>query len=255
MKRIFQDKRNLLILLLTVLFAIRIPREDIRFALWVCGGVFIAVCWDMLINRAFFKKDIIPKSAIITGIITAGIIDYNQPWLLLTVFSSVAIISKHIIRYKKTHIFNPANFALFMAALFRVPLTWNIESNIYLIIISGLYIAYSIKKLPHIAGFLVVFTGLFLTQGINPFMLISWFFVFIMLIEPKTSGFGVLRGSVFGAIAGAVSFLVFKFFPGYDLFVMSLFAANLSNLFWIYKKLNRPFSAVIDYAEAAPKLT
>jgi Na+-transporting NADH:ubiquinone oxidoreductase subunit NqrB len=141
----------------------------------------------------------------------------------------LAILSKHTIKYKNRHIFNPANFALFVANLFRIPLVWNIESNIYLIIIAGIYIAYSLKKLPHIIGFLVFFSGLFATQGINPLSVVSWFFVFIMLIEPKTSGFGNLRGFVFGSIAGIGAFLIFKFAPHYDFFVGSLFVANLFN--------------------------
>ncbi len=52
-----------------------------------------------------------------------------------------------------------------------------------------------------------------------------------MLIEPKTSGFGMLRGFVFGSIAGVISFLVFTFFPVYDYFVVGLFAANMCNPF------------------------
>jgi hypothetical protein len=66
-------------------------------------------------------------------------------------------------------------------------------------------------------------------QGINPLVFISWFFVFIMLIEPKTSASGKLRGGIFGTIAGITAFLVFKFLPQYDLFVSALFVANLSN--------------------------
>jgi hypothetical protein len=229
MKRFFIDKKNIVILFLGILVAIRIPHEGIRFLWWIWTGVLVSVGSDLLINRFFFKKDIIPKSAIITGFIASGIIDYNGPWFLVCIFPLLAIISKHVIRYKKRHIFNPANLSLFVAVLFKIPLTWHIEANIYLIIIFGLYIIYSIKKIPHVLGFLISFTVLFMTQGIVPFALLSWFFIFIMLIEPKTSGFGLWRGFMFGAIAGTTSFLVFRFFPSYDLFVASLFVANLSN--------------------------
>ncbi|MBI5124494.1 MAG: hypothetical protein HZA72_03655, partial [Candidatus Omnitrophica bacterium] len=63
----------------------------------------------------------------------------------------------------------------------------------------------------------------------NPFSLISWFFIFVMLIEPKTSGYGALRGFVFGGIAGISAILLFRLLPGFDPFVTSLFIANLSN--------------------------
>jgi len=231
MKNFFRDKKNIVILLLGALVAIGITGKDTRFLWWILTGVSVAASADLAINRFFLKRNIIPKSAIITGFIVAGVIDYREPWFLVVVFPLLAIISKYIVRYKKKHIFNPANLALFTATVFNVPLTWNIESNIYLIILIGLYLAYSIKKIPHVAGFLGVFIALFVLQGVHPFMLVSWFFVFIMLIEPKTSGFGLSRGLIFGSIAGLASFLIFKFSPIYDLFISSLFVANFFNPF------------------------
>lgn len=229
MKKLLQDKKNLIILLLSTLFIIKMPQGGIRFILWVLGGIVIAAGCDLLIKRFFLNQKILPKSAVISGFIFSGIVDYHQPWFVLVIFTLSAIISKHIIRFKQKHIFNPANFGLFVASFFRIPLTWSIESNIYIIIPIGIYIAYSIKKLPHVTGFLIFFLGLIALQGINPLSLISWFFVFVMLIEPKTSGFGSLIGFIFGGIAGVVSFLMFKFIPQYDFFVVSLFIANLFN--------------------------
>ena len=223
------DKRNLIIVLLSILFIIKIPQGGVCFILWVLGGIIIAAASDILITRVLLRQKLIPKSAVISGFIVSGILDYHQPWFILAIFSILAILSKHSIRFKGRHIFNPANFGLFTAALFGIPLTWSIESNIYIIIAVGIYIACSIRKLPHVAGFLIFFTGLFATQGGNPFLLISWFFIFVMLIEPKTSGFGNLRGFIFGSIAGMASFLIYKFLPQYDFFVGSLFIANMFN--------------------------
>jgi len=229
MKRFLMDKRNLIIVLLSILFIIKIPQGGVCFILWVLGGIIIAAASDILITRVLLRQKLIPKSAVISGFIVSGILDYHQPWFILAIFSILAILSKHSIRFKGRHIFNPANFGLFTAALFGIPLTWSIESNIYIIIAVGIYIACSIRKLPHVAGFLIFFTGLFATQGGNPFLLISWFFIFVMLIEPKTSGFGNLRGFIFGSIAGMASFLIYKFLPQYDFFVGSLFIANMFN--------------------------
>lgn len=226
MRRFLGDKRNQLIVLLSVLFLLKLPQESPHFALWILGGIFIAASSDVIIKRFLFHQRVIPTSAIISGFIVAGIIDYHQRWHFLFIFSLLAIISKNFIRYKKCHIFNPANFALFIATLFKIPLTWNIESNIYLIIAFGVYIAYTLKKIPHILGFLIFFSGLLLTHQVNPLSFISWFFIFVMLIEPKTSGFGKVKGFTFGSIAGIIAFLVFKFMPAYDLFISSLFVAN-----------------------------
>jgi Na+-transporting NADH:ubiquinone oxidoreductase subunit NqrB len=228
MSGFFKDKKNIVILLLCVLFVIKIPKEGDRFALWIMAGVFLCASLDYIINRTFFKRKIFPNSAIISGFILSGILDYQQPWFILVIFSVLPIISKHLIKFNEKHIFNPANFALFFATIFKLPLTWNIESNIFLIIIFGIYLAYSYKKISHILGFLLFFTGLFTISKINPLTLISWFFVFIMLPEPKTSGFGALRGFIFGSIAGIACFSCFKFMPRMDPFVWSLFIANLA---------------------------
>jgi len=227
--KFLKDKRNLVILLLSILFALKIPPEGLRFALWVLGGVILASFSDILTTLILQKRRVVPKSAVISGFIVSGILDYHQPWFILVIFSILPILSKHLIKFKHKHIFNPANFSLTMATLLKIPLAWNIESNIYLIIIAGLYLVYSLKKTTHLIGFLVFFTGLFATQKSNPFLLLGWFFVFIMLIEPKTSGFGKLRGFIFGSIAGISAFLIFKFFPLYDFFVTGLFVANLFN--------------------------
>ena len=224
-----RDKRNLVIILLALLFLIKIPQEGWRFALWVLGGVAFSSAIDFSISRIFFGRTTLPKSAIISGFILSGILDYHQPWFTLVIFLALAIFSKYMIRFQERHIFNPANFGLFVAALFKMPFAWKIESHILLIIISGIYLAYSLNKVFHVVGFLAFFTLLFSIGGANPFSIISWFFIFIMLIEPKTSGYGAWRGFVFGAIAAISSFLAYKFMPGVDYFVTGLFVANLSN--------------------------
>ena len=229
MQKLLKDKRNPVILLLSALFLIAARQEGARFFFWVLSGILFSVVCDYAISRFIHKKNIFPKSAVISGIILAGIIDYHQPWYLLAVFSFSAIASKHLIKFEKKHIFNPANFGLFLATLFGIPLTWQIESSSLLIIILGIYLAYSLKKIFHILGFIFLFTILFASIKINPFGLISWFFIFIMLIEPKTSGYGALRGFIFGGIAAISSFLIFKFIAGYDLFISALLIANLSN--------------------------
>ena len=229
MRALLKDKRNVVVILFGLLFLIKIPQEGLRFVLWVLGGVAFSSALDFLINKRPFENTILPKSAVISGFILSGILDYRQPWFILVIFSALAIFSKYIIRFKGRHIFNPANFGLFAAAVLKMPLTWNIESQIPLIIISGIYLAYSLKKIFHVAGFLTFFIALFSIGGINPFGMVSWFFIFIMLIEPKTSGYGAGRGFVFGTIAAISSFLAYKFLPSVDYFVTGLFIANLSN--------------------------
>lgn len=227
---LINNKKNQVILLLTALFALRIPSGGMRFVIWIAGGILICVMLDVFLNKMLRKKSIPIQSAVISGFIVSGILDYSLSWYVLVIFSAVAIISKYILKINKKHVFNPANFALFVAALCKQPLTWNIESNIYFIIVAGIYLAISLKKWPHVLGFLLVFSGAFYFSGINPLNMVSWFFIFIMLIEPKTSGFGTWRGLMFGSLAGLTSFAMFKFMPQLDIFVTSLVVANTFNV-------------------------
>lgn len=219
----------MLIILLVILTLLKVPKEGVRFLLWVLSGVLISSAFDFSISTILDKKSIMLQSAVISGFIVAGIIDYHRSWWWLIIFTILAILSKHAIKFHKQHIFNPANFALFWAGVFKLALSWNIESNIFLIILVGIYLAYSFKKISHVLSFLIFFAGLFAALHMNPFGLISWFFVFVMLIEPKTSGYGNLRGFIFGGITAVFSFLIFRFFPGYDFFIGALFLANLCN--------------------------
>ncbi|MDP8257808.1 MAG: RnfABCDGE type electron transport complex subunit D [Candidatus Aadella gelida] len=234
-KSFVKNKKNVVILLLSLLVAIKIPQGGFRLILWILGGVSTCCLVDILLNRVIRKKKISLQSAIISGFIVSGILDYSLDWYLLVVFSAIAIASKFLIRIDNKHVFNPANFALLIAALFRQPLTWNIESNTYLIIIAGIYLAVTLKKWPHVLGFLLVFSSTFYFSGVNPLNMISYFFLFIMLIEPKTSGFGKGRGFAFGSIAGLMSFVMFKCMAQIDIFVSSLIVANIFNALWIKK--------------------
>ncbi|MCF7908074.1 MAG: hypothetical protein K9L86_04300 [Candidatus Omnitrophica bacterium] len=239
MRKFLKDKKNIVIVLLSALSLMMAVQEGLRFLFWVLGGLVSASLADYYINKVFSRRRVSVKSALITGFIVSGVLDYHQAFYILVIFSLLAIVSKHLLRFRKKHLFNPANFALFLAVLFRLPLTWHIEANIFLIIVVGIYLAYVFKKIPHILGFLVFFLSLFVLERVNPFSILSFFFLFIMLIEPKTSGFGALRGFIFGSLAGIFSFLIFKLFPGYDFFIGSLFLANCFNPILDRIKLNR----------------
>lgn len=229
MKKILADKRNVLLILLLILTGLGTIEHGFLLLAWLLAGLAWSIFLDSVIAKVLGKKLGFPKSAAITGLIIAGILNYQTSWLWLFLIIALAIFSKHLIKVDKKHVFNPANFGLLTAALIGLPLTWQLEANIYLIIIVGLYLAYSLRKMPHLLGFLLVFSGLFSLSSVNPWLLVSWFFVFIMLIEPKTSGFGNVRGFVFGALVGCSSYLFYLFVPQIDFFVGSLFVVNLFN--------------------------
>lgn len=229
MRKFFLNQWNIVLTLLFVLFLIAIPGENFRFVLWVVVGVISAALCELALGFFIRHKLTFPRSAIISGFIVSGIISYYEPLYYVAIFAAIAIVSKYLITYRHRHIFNPANFSLCVATLFSLPLTWTIESNVYLVIIVGLYLVYTLRKLHHVIGFVISFSALIAFTKINPAMMLGWFFILIMVIEPKTSGGGRLRGLVFGVIVGVSAFLFYQFLPKYDFLVLALFIGNLFN--------------------------
>lgn len=225
-----KDKKFQLIVVLFILAVLAAFRHGWPLFWWIAFGASYSAILDSAIWKIGNNKTIIPLSAIITGLIVSGILNHQSGILWLVVFISLAIISKHIIRINNAHVFNPAIFGLLSATLLGFPLIWPIEANIYLIILAGIYFAYSFKKIPHVLGFLIFFCSAFFIIRTNPLLLVSWFFVFVMLIEPKTSGYGDVRGFIFGALSGIFSIAVYKLLPQYDFFVVSLAFANSSRV-------------------------
>jgi len=238
LKRFVENRKNSLILLLTILLAIKVPAGGEQFLLWIGAGVVTAAVIGFLLNKIFRKKRVSLQKALITGFIVSGVLDYTLDWPILVIFTAAAVLSKFIIRVNNKHVFNPAGFGLFAAALFSQPLTWDIESNVYLIIAAGVYLAVSSRRWPLVLGFLLAFSGAFYFSGENPLELVNWFF-FIMLIDPKTSAFGIGKGLVSGGMAGVAGFLTFKFLPRLDMFVAALIAANVFNAAFSLIKRNQ----------------
>lgn len=223
-----KDIKNVVIVTLTCLFLWRAPQESIRFILWVLSGVVFPAVFDIVIYYVKNHKLFLPKSALISGLIVAGALDYHQSFWLIVIFSVLPIISKHVIKINNKHFLNPANSSLFIATLFNLSIAWSF-SNLYILVVAGCYFVWRLKKWGHLIGAITTFGLAVMIEGTNPLLLINWFFIFIMLIEPKTSGIGFVRGLIFGAITGITSFIVLRFLPQYDFFVVGLFIANLFN--------------------------
>ncbi|MCK5493084.1 MAG: hypothetical protein KAJ14_08235, partial [Candidatus Omnitrophica bacterium] len=83
LKIFIKNKKNLLILFLSILCALKIPQGGGRFFLWIAGGILTCVAMDILLNGVFRKKKISVQSAVITGFIVSGVLDYSLDWYLL----------------------------------------------------------------------------------------------------------------------------------------------------------------------------
>lgn len=221
------------------------------------GVYLIALC-----NMANFALAKIVKartnieSATITALILtliAGSLDIFNNFLIITFIGVFAMLSKYLIAVRKKHIFNPAAIAVFSASiLLGSGASWWIGSTFTLpvIIVGGLLVLVKIKRIELVGSFLLVY---FLTQilfagrlSIHTFLApATWFFVFVMLVEPLTSPSTKNKQIVFGVFVAFIYFLLSKILPGYAYGLeTALLMGNLLNL-----ALSPSFNIVLIFKE------
>jgi Na+-translocating ferredoxin:NAD+ oxidoreductase RnfD subunit len=176
----------------------------------------------------------ITESSVITGLIIGYVVSSDEGWRNIIIACLLAISSKYIIRFHKRHIFNPAALGIFLATLTLNSHTqWKAAYLWYILVPFGFYFAYKINKLELLVGYAVVFFALFGAQAFlkkiplsNIFGYLSYFYIFLMLIEPKTTPSRKIGKYLFGAIASALIFILTSRGVRFDVELFSLLAAN-----------------------------
>lgn len=206
---------------------------------------FIAVFSALILDAIFLslknKKFALSESAVISGlIITFVLASDNAKWIFI-VAPVIAILVKRIIRFNHKHIFNPAAFGILAVMLiFKAQTQW-LGTNLWFIFLPcGIYFIWNYRKFEILYGYLL---GYLLTFGIYILLIeksslltilnyFSYFFIFVMLIEPKTTPITILGKYLFGF---GVAFLTFIFtitkFP-LDIDICSLLIFNLLTPFF-----------------------
>jgi len=182
------------------------------------------------------KKFSITDSAIISGLIIGYVLSSDSPWWIFILVSFLAICSKHLIRFNKKHLFNPAALGIFAVTIFFGASTqWKGTYLWHILLPFGLYFAYRVRKLKVLIAYGVVALGLFGAQALlqkipllNIFGYLSYFYIFIMMIEPKTTPIKPLGQLLFGISIALLIFILTEAGARFDLELFSLLALNLS---------------------------
>ncbi|MEW6076055.1 MAG: RnfABCDGE type electron transport complex subunit D [Candidatus Omnitrophota bacterium] len=214
MLKINSVKAQLIIFLVTLAAFFSAKERDLAFATAIVIAVISASALEAII--LFLKKKTfrLTESSVITGLIIGYVLSSDAGWLRFFLAALLAILSKQLIRYRNTHIFNPAAFGIFLTLiLFNASTQWKGTYSWYILAPFGLYFAHKIRKMEVIIGYAAVALGLFGAQAViqkvplvSIFGYLSYFFIFIMVIEPKTTPVTTAGKLVFGA---GVAFLVF----------------------------------------------
>jgi len=102
----------------------------------------IAAILDYVIKHYRFKSRQFPKTAIISGLLVAMII---ETFVFAIAAAVIAILSKHVIARKSSNIFNPAALAIIMTGFFGAGASWWAASTP--LVLLGVFIIYKIRKM------------------------------------------------------------------------------------------------------------
>ncbi|MBI2443318.1 MAG: RnfABCDGE type electron transport complex subunit D [Candidatus Levybacteria bacterium] len=249
--------KNQLIFFLSFLLIAASPRLGIFPAITVfllCVGFCLAadIFFTYLRRRMLF----FPRSALITGLILTLIIDPQATWYQIIVIAAAAILIKNFVRPFGKHIFNPAASGLFTGwVAFGLYPSWWAPSAFTLssffaipnllilipILLIGYVSLYGYRRYVSAATygavyfFLLFFTNLSTNLSTALGTILSFgtfFYAFLMLVEPMTSPVKKIRQALYGAfVAGCTIVLVYlQKTTGMTLFDVSLIALLLGNL-------------------------
>ena len=204
-----------LLLILYLLALIYTKLETVWFQTFL--AVTTAVILDLALNWYRKRSFFLPDSAIISAFIIIMILAVSQPWYIPVFAASCAILSKHFIEIKNRHIFNPANLAIFSSIyLFGTYDEWWGASNIYVLILGGLFVMGKLRRVYLPGIFLLTFLLLlfisgpadFLTSAVSNYAL--FFFAFIMLPEPQTSPLKTQSRIIFAIMTASLAFIFYS---------------------------------------------
>ncbi|MFA5260724.1 MAG: RnfABCDGE type electron transport complex subunit D [Candidatus Omnitrophota bacterium] len=204
------------------------------FLLTTTIAVVSAFGIDSIIRQLRTKIFQIAESAIITGFIIGYVISSDEPWFVFVLASLLAILSKHVIRFKNKHLFNPAAFGIFLSTvLLGASTQWMGTYIWYIVVPFGLYWAHKTRRMEIIIGYAIVFFLLFGANAMaqrTPLLsvpgYISYFYVFVMVIEPRTGPAKPVGKYLFGGGAALLVFVLTQAGMRVDVELLSLLAMN-----------------------------
>jgi Na+-translocating ferredoxin:NAD+ oxidoreductase RnfD subunit len=227
-------KNQLILYLVSFAVFLAVKDKDILFLAALIIAVISAAALESIILYLKTKAFQVTASSLITGLIVGYVLSSDEAGWKIIAASIFAILSKHLIRVRGRHIFNPAACGIFLAIVFLGVYTqWRGTFLWYILLPGGLYFSYKIKKIEVIAGYAIVALALFGAQAFfqkaplwNIFGYLSYFYIFIMVVEPKTTPIKKMGKFIFGAGVAVLIFILTGWGVKFDVELFSLLAMN-----------------------------
>ncbi|WCN36266.1 RnfABCDGE type electron transport complex subunit D [Aneurinibacillus uraniidurans] len=208
----------------------------------IAVGVALAVDY---LYCTFTNRKSSKDGTIITGLIISLILSVTTPWPIVAGTAMIAIVSKHLLVYKKKPIFNPAALGLLVSIfIFHTGQSWWGAFGdlpvwtIILLLIGGYLVTGKVNKYPQVFSFFAtLFVLLFLMGQLHigdapdalrpPFINAALFFGFFMLTDPPTSPATYKKQVIFGCLVALSGTIIYGLFGGLTYLFIGLFVGNL----------------------------
>ncbi|WP_066249023.1 RnfABCDGE type electron transport complex subunit D [Neobacillus drentensis] len=208
----------------------------------------IAICLAFVVDFLYCRmknRKSSKDSTVITGLFISLILSFTTPWQIVAGTAVIAILSKHLLVYKKKPIFNPAAVGLLLSIfIFQTGQSWwgafgDLPAwTIIFLVIGGYLITDRVNKFPQVLSFLGTFFVLLLLMGMlnvgnaadafrPPFINATLFFSFFMLTDPPTSPAKYKNQVLFGILSAVSGVLVYGIFGGLTYLFIGLFIGNI----------------------------
>ena len=218
-------------------FAILLALKDKNAAFLFTTIIALVSAVTIESSVLYFKRKVfqVTESSIITGLIVGFVLSSDEVWWKFTLAAGLAILSKYFIRSPKKHIFNPAAFGIFLTLIiFGASTQWKGTYAWYILLPFGIYFVQKIRKIEVVIGYFIISLTLFGVQAIlqkfplwDIFGFLSYFYIFVMIIEPMTSPISQREKYLFGACLAGIIFVLTEFGVKFDVELFSLLFMNV----------------------------
>ena len=245
--RFIRTPKGLLLVVLAILIAIAAAYEGWRVVAPGLGSAILcAAAIDGVILRWRRGRWEFPDGAILSAMLVAMVLSAQQPWHYAAITAAVAIVSKYLLRSRAANVFNPAAFAL--VATFYVFNTgqswWGALPSAppyvgAFVLLTGVFIADRVNKMPMVLGFLGVYYALFTITAFvgqpaavaevfrTPDAQATLFFALFILTDPPTSPVKYRDQIVCGAIVAIIAYAVFMWVGAAYYLLAGVLAGNV----------------------------
>jgi Na+-translocating ferredoxin:NAD+ oxidoreductase RnfD subunit len=265
-RQFFRTPKGLLTIVLMILLAFAAPSEGIKLvAPSLAAAVAAAMLMDTFLLRWSRGSWQFPSGALLTGLIVAMVLSPREPLYVPACTAAFAIGSKYVARTRSANVFNPAALALVASyyAFHTAQNWWGALPElpplaIALLLVSGIFIADRVNKLPLVLVFLGIYFTLFAAAAYvadpttvaeifrAPDLHAALYFAFFILTDPPTAPVKYRDQLICGAIVAGAGFFAFEWIGAVYYLLAGVLLGNIWEAWhrsYLFSRRNLPAGA------------